>query len=265
MRLFAVPRRALFLCATLALLSFVAFGCSDDDDDDNPMDPGPGTQSTQLTGTFVGSNDGGTMTVTIPLASAALAPSTTDPALAHDVAVTGTLSPDAGGTIGLTGIYNEENDSLYVTGGGYVMGGEYDPAGPIPGIAGVYLGPSGAGGFGLAVGGSGTVTVYCGTYVNDDLSASGRLNVVVVGNLVSGAAVVEGEVVGFEGTITGTAPDQTISVNQDVGEGAILIAEGDFNATAGTITNGTWRIEVETVITDFGTWSGSTSCQQPGN
>lgn len=265
MRLFAVPRRALFLCATLALLSLVAFGCSDDDDD-NPMDPGPGTQSTQLTGTFAGANDGGKMTVTIPLAPAALAPRLGGPALTHDVAVTGTLLPDAGGTVGLTGIYNEETDSLYVTGGGYVMGGEYDPAGPIPGIAGVYLGPSGAGGFGLAVGGSGTVTVYCGTYVNDDLTASGRLNMVVVGNAVAGAAIVQGEVRGFEGAITGTAPNQTISVNQDIGDGAFLIAEGDLNATTGEITNGTWRIEVETVISDFGTWQGSTTCQSiPGN
>jgi hypothetical protein len=258
MRLFAIPRRALFTFVALGLVTLVALqGCSDDDDD-NPMDPG--AQSTQLTGTFVGSGDGGTMTVTIPLASTALAPRLGGSALSHDVAVTGVLSPDAGGTINLTGTYSEETDTLYVTGGGYVMGGEYEPAGSIPGIVGVYLGPSGAGAFGLAVGGSSTVTVYCGTYVNDDLSATGRLNTIVVGSEVAGAAVVEGEPVGFEGAITGTAPDQTISVNQDIGNGAVLIAEGDLNATTGEITNGTWRIEVDTVITDFGTWSGSTAC-----
>jgi hypothetical protein len=274
MRLFAIPRRPLFLGA--ALLTLVALqGCSDDDDD-NPMDPGG--QSTELSGIYVSHYDGGKMTVTIPLASAALAPRLGGSALAHDVAVTGLLSPDLGETVDLTGTYNEETDSLYATGTNpgfsspYLMWGKYEPVGSVPGIAGHYQGPNAPGGFVLAAGGSGTVTAYCGVTIIDGETSTGRINLIVVGTQMAGAVIVYTGELGLErlyhiqGTITGTAPNQTITVNQILGDqdpvdGLILIAEGTLDATAGTITNGTWELQLEGTTTDFGTWDGSTSCR----
>ena len=236
-------------------MSLVAInGCSDDDDD-NPVNPGT-PQSTQLTGAFVGAGDGGRMTVTIPLASSALAPRLGGSA---PVNVTGTLSPDAGGTVNLTGSYDADGDAIVLAGGGYTLAGLYDGTAPVAGIAGDYTGPNGTGGFAVAVGGSSTVSVYCAEY--EGQSDSGRLNLIIVGNTVNGGvALTNGTIYGFEGTVTGIAPNQTITVNDEVETGIVVAAQASLNSTTGQITNGTYTITVEGLEEDSGTWQGSTSC-----
>lgn len=260
MRLFAVPRRAFLTCVVLGAMSLVAItGCSDDDDDDGPVNP-PGGQSTAFSGMFAGTVDGGTMTVSIPLASGLLAPRFNRAAAV--VNATGTLSPTAGGTITLTGTYDESSNTIALGGSNYTFAGTYDPAAAIPGITGTYDGPTDIGGFAAAVGGSGTVTIYCGTWLNAS-KESGILNLMVVGTNVSGVAVVNGTPYSFQGTVAGTSPNQTVSISQEIDTGVVLTADADLNSASGVIANGTWAIAVEEVPTDSGTWQGSTTCSTP--
>ena len=261
MRLFTVPRRALFTCLVLGAMSLVAInGCSDDDDDDNnPVNP-PGGSSTTLSGAFVGSTDGGKVSISIPLASGSLAPRFHNAAAV--VNATGTLSPVSGGTVSLTGTYDEAQNVIALTGGGYTLGGLYE-VGSISGITGNFDGPNGTGGFAAAIGGSDAVKTYCGTYTNS-LDETGNLNLLIVGTTVAGGvAVGDGTIYGFEGTVTGTAPDQTITVNDEVDTGIFLQATADLNATTGAITNGTWMVMEGEVMTDQGSWQGSTACSTP--
>lgn len=242
--------------AVLALCLFSFSGCGDDDDD-NPVHPGGGTPSTQLTGTFVGENEGGLMSLAIPLAQADLAPPLgAGPTRVHSVTASAVLSPDVGGVVNLTGVYDEEADSLYLSGQGYTLDGHYDSAGPVPAIVGDYTGPNGAGLFGCAVGGSGTVHVYCGTFVNESQTSTGRLNLVTIGDHVRGLVAFEGEIVAFEGTSTATSTVRTIAVNQELVAGRVLIASGTIDLNTGE-AGGNWRIEVIGVV-DFGTWDAST-------
>lgn len=263
MRLFAVPRRALFTCMVLGAMFLVAInGCSDDDDDDNPVNPGGGS-STQLTGAFVGATDGGKISITIPLASTALAPRLGGSPAA--VTATGVLSPVSGGTINLAGAYDPETNILGLTGGTpgseYTFDGQYE-VGTISGITGDFVGPNGSGGFATAVGGSGTVFTYCGTYTNAS-DETGNLNLLIVGTTVAGGVVTNLTLYGFEGTVTGTAPNQTITVNDEVEPGIVVNATASLNATTGVISGGTYTITVEGTETDSGTWQGSTACSTP--
>lgn len=261
MRLFAVPRRALFLRAALGLLTLVALqGCSDDDDD-NPMDPG--SQSTELSGTFANGLEGGHMSITIPLATGNLAPARlAGSALAHDVVVTGALYSDQGDTIGLTGTYNEEADSLLLTGGGYTLEGKYDAAAAIPGIAGVYSGPNGGGYFGCAVGGNSAILTMCGNLQDLGSTYSERWNMVVAGDVVAGLAVMEdGEIIPFEGTLTGSSPNRTLAVDQNLGDGRSLVAAGTVSTATGA-GQGSWELEMGTIADPSGLWA-VWDCENP--
>lgn len=247
--------------AAILALSLIAFaGCSDEDDD-NPMDPGSG--STEFTGTYASTGDGGQVSITIPLATGSLAPARlARPALAHDVAATGTLYSDVGDTIGLTGIYNEEANALVLSGGGYTLSGTYDAGSSPAGIAGTYTGPNGTGIFGAAVGGSGSVLVLCGTLSDLGVTYTERWNLIVSGSAAAGLAVMEdGEIVSFQGFVAGVSPGRSLSVNHDLGEGRSLIASGTVYDNA-EISNGFWELNEGTIADPNGTWSAQ-DCDSP--
>lgn len=260
MRPRAVAPRILPVWIGLLMLCCLALsGCGDDEDDDgNPVNPGgnTGTDPTLFTGAFVGATEGGLMTMWIELPRAELAPGPAGKTAEPGAPAFAILSPDIGGTINLSGTYYEKTDSLRLFGPGYMMTGHYDPAGPVPGIIGSYIRTGGSGLFGCAVGESNTVQVYCGTYQDQATTYSARWNVAIIGGNLRGLAVIDGEVVGFEGTATGTGTTRTIAIHQDLG-GAVLIADGTLNTTTGDI-GGNWRIEVGSTVDDSGTWEGST-------
>jgi hypothetical protein len=232
-------------------------GCGDDDDgDQNPVNPGTG-DPTLFTGTFVGATEGGLMTMYIELPQAELAPSLAGRTAEPGAPAFGVLSPDVGGTINLSGTYNQETDSLRLSGSGYTVMGHYDPAGPVPGIIGPYTGPGGAGFFGCAVGGSNAVQVYCGMYTDLLATKSDRWNLAIIGGAVRGLAYYGVDVLNFEGTATGTGNTRTIAIQQDLGGGAVLIADGTLNTTTGDV-GGDWRIEIGSTVDDSGTWDAST-------
>jgi len=260
MRLHSLCSRLSTLAVVLSLCAIGFTGCSDDDDD-NPMDPGTG--STEFTGTFANAAEGGQLSITIPLATGDLAPARlAGSALAHDVAVTGALYSDVGDTIGLSGTYNEEANSLVLTGGGYTLTGTYDAASSPQGIAGSYTGGNGAGIFGCAVGGSSSVLVLCGTLTDLGLTYSERWNMIVAGNAVAGLAVMEdGEIIPFDGTLGGVSPGKSLSVDHDLGDGRSFVASGTVYESA-EISNGTWELDSGTIADPNGLWSGQ-DCESP--
>ena len=261
MRLFPVPRIARLARASIGLLAMFAMaGCSGEDD--NPVDPGVGTPSTQFTGTFINGNEGGLMNLTI--ASATLAPALRAASIgAHDIVANATLSPDVGGTINLTGTYNEEADSLNLIGGGYTMSGKYSSTGGVGGIVGRYMGLNGSGFFGCALGGSSAVKVYCGSFENQPQTVSGRWNILIIGDEVVGVAAPSGgNPFGFSGTASGTGTTRAIAIFTDSGGGAVVRANGTLDTTTNDVA-GTWTFEEDFVVTDTGTWSG-TPCRAGG-
>lgn len=241
---------------TLAALTSVALwiGCSDDES--NPVNPGGGTTSSSLSGAFVGSGDGGRLSVTI--ASATLAPALRSASLGVDsVTATGSLDPDGGSVVSLTGTYDTDTDTLKLTDGGYTLLGVFDSTGSVDGIVGSYAGPNGTGMFGCFVASAGAVQTSCGSFVNMGATVSGRWNAIILGDEALAGAVASGddEVVGMEGVVTGTGNPRTITL---AGEGSMfqLSASGSWDTTTNTIT-GTWETTDGVSILDTGTWDGS--------
>ena len=236
----------------ILIVSSALAGCSDDDED-NPVNPTP---STQLTGPFAGAGDGGLMTLTIPLVAADLAPVRPAGAVvAHDVEALATLSLDSGGgPVNLSGTYNEESDSLNLTGQGYTVVGQYGPAEPF--IAGSFTGPLGNGLFSCAIGGRGAIAVYCGEHVNSAQTSTGRWHIAISGTTAFGFAVIDSETIYYEGTVTGTGGVRSIVVRQDLGNGVELLVDGTLN-TANDDVWGEWVLETNDMLDDHGTWDGA--------
>jgi hypothetical protein len=127
------------------LLLFLLVGASCSDDEEDPVGPGPTTS--QFTGVFTSSSDGGLMTLSIPLATGDLAPKhPARTAIAHDVQALATLALDAGGTINLAGTYSEENRLARADRAGLQHDGTATiQSGPVPGVTGEWTGPPGPG------------------------------------------------------------------------------------------------------------------------
>jgi len=252
-------RLSLF-AAILALFAIGFTGCSDDDDD-NPLNPGPG--SSTFTGTYVNGSEGGQVSISIPLVAADLAPARlAKGALAHDVTATGAFYTEEGDTIGLSGTYNEEANSLVMTGGGYSLAGTYDASHSPQGIAGTYTGPNGTGIFGAAAGTSSSVTVLCGSFSDIGTSFEERWNLIVAGDAVAGVAVMgDGEIIPFEGTLTGVSPGRTLVVADNLGDGRTMIASGTVYENA-QISTGQWELDEGTVADPNGFWNAQ-DCDTP--
>jgi hypothetical protein len=239
--------------AALGIVSLLTFNGCGDDNNDNPTNPGGGATSTSFTGTFVNGSEGGLMTVTVNTTTLARALRA-----ATAVTASGVITPDGGSPISLTGTYDSATDSLYLNGGGYAFGGQYDGSGAIAGIAGLYTGPNGAGQFGCATGSSASIGVYCGTYQNQAVTETGNWNLVTSGSYIVGLAVPSGQTfgLGLEGTLTGTGTTRTITVGSDDGNGGLLTATGTLNTTTHAMS-GTWHTTQDAAPVDSGSWSGN--------
>ncbi len=255
----ARSRPALFALACLGVISLVVLvGCGDDD---NPANPGGGTPaSTNMYGTFAGGTIGGKLTISI--AATALAPPRPSTGIrTHLVTATGSMDLDGGGVIQLGGTYNDETDTLKISGGGYTFIGTYDATGTVPGILGGFTGPD-QGFFGCVTGTASSVKVFCGTFVNAGVTVDGRWNILIVGDELAGLAVVTGSsgVVGLEGTITGTGNPRQITIelvsSDDIVADSQLSADGTWDTTTNEVS-GTWTLYDSTPTQiDNGTWTG---------
>ncbi len=258
-------RASMIALLAVAVGAVLWSGCGDDDNNGNP----PGNpSSTSFTGFFANGTENGSMNVTVnsvnlsarrpvafPGAAGPLAPRGSS----GTVTASGTLRLLAGGTVSLSGTYNDVSDTLNLAnvGAGYAFAGEYDTSGTFTTINGQYTGPNGPGFFGVVTGLTGTTT-FCGSYVSGSTAAHGNWDILVAGGLVGGVAIpTAGEPFAFEGTIETTGTTRDIFAGFSDPGVSTLTVTGTLDTTTNTIT-GSWTYDdLVTPATDSGTWSGS--------
>lgn len=211
--------------------------------------------STRFRGFFLGVGQGGLMTLTIPLAEEDLGGAARDgPGTPEDdVAAVAVLSPDAGGTVDLTGTYNAGTGNLSLMGPQYIMAGRYDPAAAVRAVVGSFAG-DGAGFFDCAVNETGRVHVCCAKYRNASSTEEDRLSMRIVGDDLSGVFAAGHSLLAFQGKATGTGSGRTVSV-REVRPNLVLSLDGTFHSAPGAL-QGRWALEVDSVVIDSGTWEG---------
>ncbi len=236
------------LLLSLLLSSILLFvGCAKDD---SPTTP-PNITTTTYSGTIAGESESGSITFVVG-SSSKVTPQYGSQTLAI-LTVSGTIKLSDGTSITLTGTFNTDTDSIYVSGGGYSFAGKLSNGT----ISGVYTGPNGSGAFSVQTGAQGSVKVFCGTYVEHDNSQSGLLNIALKDTVLTGLSISysDGNKTFLIGTLSGSAITMYLT-NQP----AQAIATGTLTgATAsGTYSSGS----------DQGTWT-MTLCdsipQQSGN
>lgn len=241
-------------------------GCGDDETKPPPSGGG-GPTATTFTGVFANGTENGSLSITIntanlasPLpghrrvatARALLGPSAT-------VTASGTLKPIGGGTIALTGTYDDQADTLHLGGplsAPYSFSGVYDTTGTFNSMIGQYDGPNGAGFFGSLTGLS-IYGAYCGTFASGTTATGGNWDILVAGGEVGGIAFpTSGEPFAFEGTIETTGTMRSITAGSDDPGVFTLTITGTLNTTTNTVS-GNWTYDdLVTPSTDSGTWSG---------
>jgi len=260
------PRRRYGAILTLLVALGVVFWSGCGSDDDNPPGGG-GATSTTFTGVFANGTENGSIRAT--LATTTLAPKSPSPLRSilavHPsskavVAATGTLRLVGGGTVNLTGSYNDVSDSLNLSGAGYAFGGEYDTSGTFNSINGQYTGPNGAGFFGMVTGTAAVASTYCGAFASTTGSGLvGNWDILIAGSQVGGIGIpTAGTPIAFEGTIQTSGAMRTLVAGATDAGVFNLSVTGTLNTTNNTIS-GTWTYDDLTVSNsdDTGTWSGS--------
>jgi hypothetical protein len=249
--------RSLFLVpAVLGLFLFA--GCSDDDDDD---DDGPTPTQTSMSGSLAGgTTETGTLDVTIQsgtlaaqLRNQAAPTSILRPAGTVVVAAVGTLDLEGiGGQVALSGTYNTETDSLFLSGSGYTLQGRRTNTGAGQAIEGLYTGPNGNGAFFVLAGAGVPLQSYCGTYTSTAQTDSGFIQVTVRGTSLTGFAISEldsGDIVRLYGDATGTGTVRDIEIQDPTDPGGAPLAEGTWDTSIDTMS-GTYGFAADT-----GTWN----------
>jgi len=229
---------------TLAVLAgtlILAGACSDSGDGGN--NPGGGS-TTQFLG-IMSTDDGlesGEISITLQTAS---------PDVEAPTAVTAYASVTASGThklagtsVSMTGTYDDQTQSVTLTGGGYTVAGFFDG---VDRLEGGFSGPGNSGIFVTTRKGNATVA-YCGTFTGDD---DGTFSFVINN---------QNEVLGTAYTTSGSAPIPLDGVKSGSnitiyapGSTSIVLASG---AISGNSASGTWDDHQGST----GTWSGSV-CQ----
>ncbi|HET9253389.1 MAG TPA: hypothetical protein VFP58_14840 [Candidatus Eisenbacteria bacterium] len=245
-----------------ALTVLVVAGCSDDDDDDD----GPAPTQTSMSGGFAGgtvagATETGTLAVTInsgTLAASfpnASATSLVRPASAVVVPASGTLDVEGvGGTIAVSGSYNTDTDSLFLSGSSYTLRGRRTNVGAGQAIEGTYTGPNGTGGFYLLAGAGAPIQSYCGDYTSGAQTDSGFVSLSVRENSVTGLSISRldfGNIIRWNGTVTGTGTARDLEILDPLNPGGAPLAEGTWNTSLDTM-NGTYGFGGDT-----GTWDAT--------
>jgi len=252
---------------TLSLVVGMALwnGCSDDDEGENPG--GGGSNNTSFVGVFSNGDENGSMNVTVN--TTALAPkspfaplrpasfSRANHAAEAVVTASGVLRIVGGGTVNLTGTYNNVSDSLALNGGGYAFTGEHDTTGVYDSMTGQYTGPNGPGFFAALTGLTGASS-YCGTFATSGSTGlTGSWDFISANGQIRGAGFpISGDPIGFEGTIATTGTSRAI--NAGAGQPGVytLTVTGTLN-TSTNVVSGTWTYDdLVGTSDDTGTWTG---------
>lgn len=255
--------RWMLVPATLTV--FAIAGCSDDDDDDDDNGPAP-TQTTMsggfAGGTVAGATETGTLAVTINSGTLAArfpnqtaAKSLLRPASSVVVSAAGTMDVEGiGGTIPVSGSYNTDTDSLFLSGSGYTLIGRRTNVGAGQSIEGIYTGPNGSGAFYVLAGAGVPLQSYCGTYTSGAQADSGFVALTVRNNSVTGLSVSRldfSDIVRWNGDITGTGTARDIEIEDPLNPGGAPLADATWDTSLDTMT-GTYGIGGDT-----GTWEAT--------
>jgi hypothetical protein len=233
--------RAIAGVSVLTIALVIASACSDSSDSSGGGGGGGGGSTSSFLG-IISSDDGlSSGEITIDLATAS--PSVDAPTGVAFASVTASGSHKLTGTaVAMTGTYDDQTKIVALTGGGYTLGGGYDPA--TGRLEGAFRGPGNSGTFLTTQKGNATVA-YCGTFTGSD---DGTFSFVVnnqnkiLGNAynVNGGAPIPLDGVKSGNSITIYAPGTT----------NIVLASGTIS---GSNASGTWDDHQG----NTGTWSGS--------
>lgn len=227
---------AAFVVAILSLASVL--GCSGK----KATNPDPGGPASYR-GSVTGSGTSGRLDITI--STSPMAPQQAGFRATDGVTATGTLVlTGGGGTVALSGTWDDETDILGLTGGGWTLSGGLTSFG----MEGLFSGPGPvAGVYSVQTQGIGadTVTVYLGTFTTSSGGDNGVFNIALRGSALHGHAVADGgTVVPLGGTYTAATSSLTIvhaSGGAPLGTGTVHpngTADGDYSFEAGN--SGTW-------------------------
>lgn len=232
--------------ATL-FLALAAAACSKGSDSPAaPTNTNTNTTTISYSGVFAGTNDGGAF----QLSAAVPALSATSVVLADiafqatsTVTATGQLKIAGGAMILLTGTYNQSTKVFTMSGSSYSLTATVASSA----VSGSYTGPSTSGSVsGLAAVPGVNVTPFCGTYAGTE---SGRWNIAISGNVVTGIGAAPQGAVQLNGTLTGATITMSWHPNAtDVGNGT--------GTLTGTTITGTWFTNTPG---DHGTWNGNSA------
>jgi hypothetical protein len=220
-------------------------GCSSDDGDGG-REPTPTNQYQQaFAGTFASSAETGAITFTVNSATPwtsfgrrMLGPS----ARTALGTVTGALTLPGGSTQAVTGVYDADADTIYLTTGGYTMSGRYYDTSFPPHISGGVTGTH-EGSFHCMMGTDTTVEIYGGDWGFRDGPAAGKFGFVTQGNALFGGMVLpnpQWPFLGyhFAGTIANGQPLRTIVA---AGRGLLdSLSIGGYADTSIDTAGGSW-------------------------
>jgi hypothetical protein len=230
----------------IALMAALIAGCSGDDGDSNHEVP-PATNQYQqaFSGTFASSGETGAITFTVnsstPWSSFGrrmLGPS----ARATLGSVTGVLTFDGVSTQAVTGVFDADADTIYLTVGGYSLSGRYYDTSLPPHISGGITGAH-EGSFHCVMGTDTTIAIYGGDWGFRGGSAVGRFGFVTKGNALFGGMILpnpQWPFLGyhFSGTISDGQPLRTIAAS---GRGLLdSLSLGGYADTSVDTAGGSW-------------------------
>ncbi len=240
--------RVLAPLAVLVLLASVALvGCSDNKAAPNAPNPTP-PATTTYEGTISGSGTSGSLTLTIATGTPSPQPK---PARARaNVSATGTLVVAGGGTVSLSGSYDDVNKILTVGGGGWTFTGGLNGYG----MEGVFGGPGGISGvFSVQQVGTGTdtVIVVVGDFTSTTGGPGGVFNFSIRNGVVHGNAFENGgsAAIPLDGTYDPLTGDIVIDHPQAPG--------GPPLATGNLAANGQASGFYDDGAGEAGTWAGT--------
>lgn len=214
--------------------------------------PPPATTTTSFQGVVSGSGGlSGTLEVAIATRVASVSPW---PAIFEWVTVrllaavhdaTGVLRLEGGGSINLSGNYDDGTRQLTLSGEGYAFEGTFDPDEQV--LSGSFSGPDTSGGFSTLDAGSGSVTKYCGTFSGDGasgvwnlaFSASGRVTGVAHESSDQAPVQLTGRVSGSTFTVSGSDQFGSVSGSGTIQDGAV---SGTFETSDGDSASFSGRV-----------------------
>jgi hypothetical protein len=201
-----------------------------------------GTQPMSYVGVMAGTGVSGTLTITVPVAKRAYAPSS---APGDTIEITATLKINGGATIPLTGHLVAATGEVHLEGGGYTFTGVLSGGT----VTGTFTYSGGNGIFRCDEGTSATVKSFCGRYQdNSPGTEAGYFNMTVNGSVLY-VVIYPDDGGGQAFSTTGSINSSNVISIYNPDLPSMVIATGALNPTANTVA-GTY------IGTPGGTWSG---------